>query len=933
MVVALVVLVRPAAARVDDHAAQTIELTTALPIVLPIATPITGIVVLDESICRAAIDADTVRLTGLKRGDTILVVWVGDQQTTFVVHVSAPAPSPVERQITARELEAIGYGTVGSMFQLGTTSSGYRSLSVVTPFSWTDGGGDRRFSMYGQAQGVQSTVSSNFTLDTVTARWTRGANTLQLFDVIPNLDGGAESHIDHVAPTGTISLRGFDALLGRGKTTYEFFGGRTLPWFAASRQLGGLTITRQQSDRVLLDATTSGGLAPVLQRGSVAGREFSAFQTVGMTKRLNDAAAVQVRGGAGTGGFYGHTAASVDGERLSAFASATGSSPEFGLNQLQLVYAPSAVVRTGGGWRPLSRLSANVAYDYTTTQPTALFRASSTSNYLSAGVSITLPASITMYANSVRNHLVGGLGATTPETTGHRYDAGISNRFGRLIANSVQVSSGSLADPLRIDSRSDFSLRDTFSVSLKKHSLNVSFSHDRLNPSLVARLRSQINLLSPELQLVFADDPAAFSQSSQLPADVRQLLTTLQPVDTQLSVSGQLALGKRASVSPTFSYMHSVQSTTLSAVNTMFGYVATWRATPTLELQSTLTNSLVLDPRLRDFARSTVFGIGLRKTLRGAPRWLVPNAGFRIAGRVFRDLNVDGVGQPHEPGLAGVTVRLTNRMSVRTDEGGRFEFTGLAAGEYHLSMPIDQLGQGVRVTTAIDQIIRLYEQRTVDVDFGVVNFSRVMGNVFNDLALDGTRQGDAPGLRAIALTIRGDGYQRQLVTNTAGDFEIDDIPPGQYTVAIDPGTFPANYILHKASIELAVGPSSTAVLDLPVRALRSMGGGVFLRRPAPSGADGKPSANGTLIPLSGVRVSAHGTIVRTDEEGRFLLRDLPAGELVIAVVPVRELPDDLRPPAGKVRMPMEPIQIENATIIIDNPRLVEYLTPQEVASR
>jgi hypothetical protein len=43
------------------------------------------------------------------------------------------------------------------------------------------------------------------------------------------------------------------------------------------------------------------------------------------------------------------------------------------------------------------------------------------------------------------------------------------------------------------------------------------------------------------------------------------------------------------------------------------------------------------------------------------------------------------------------------------------------------------------------------------------------------------------------------------------------------------------------------------------------------------------------------------------------------------VVPVKSVPADLRAPTGHLRMPLEPTQVENATIVIDNPRLVDYL--------
>jgi hypothetical protein len=55
------------------------------------------------------------------------------------------------------------------------------------------------------------------------------------------------------------------------------------------------------------------------------------------------------------------------------------------------------------------------------------------------------------------------------------------------------------------------------------------------------------------------------------------------------------------------------------------------------------------------------------------------------------------------------------------------------------------------------------------------------------------------------------------------------------------------------------------------------------------------------------------------------LRDLPAGELFVSVVPNGPVPSDVQVPVGRLRMPMEPTQVDNAAIVIDNPRLLEYL--------
>src|SRR5262249_56363442 len=74
-------------------------------------------------------------------------------------------------------------------------------------------------------------------------------------------------------------------------------------------------------------------------------------------------------------------------------------------------------------------------------------------------------------------------------------------------------------------------------------------------------------------------------------------------------------------------------------------------------------------------------------------------------------------------------------------------------------------------------------------------------------------------------------------------------------------------------------------------------------------------------------------IAISDEKGNFLLRDLPAGDLGVTVVPVKPLAPGMKVPSGTVHMPAEPIQVQGATIVISNPDLVPYLvgkTAEEV---
>jgi hypothetical protein len=259
------------------------------------------------------------------------------------------------------------------------------------------------------------------------------------------------------------------------------------------------------------------------------------------------------------------------------------------------------------------------------------------------------------------------------------------------------------------------------------------------------------------------------------------------------------------------------------------------------------------------------------------------------------------------------------------------------------------------MTTKSEAEADMIQQRIVAINFGILDFARVMGSVFNDLRFEGKRQPDSKGMQGLDMLLEGGKETLKASTSSSGEFEIDNVPPGDYKLSIDVAGLPANYNGPKEPISIHVSPVSTVVQDIPMRALRSISGRVLLKvpknanvvvkndsliingvskpvkrrglklgqkAPEPSAAD----ADFTLLPIAGVQLRANSQVVRTDDNGNFLLRNLPAGPLQITVVPARAVPDDIKLPSGQLEMPTEPVQIEGATIIVSNADLVPYLT-------
>jgi hypothetical protein len=350
------------------------------------------------------------------------------------------------------------------------------------------------------------------------------------------------------------------------------------------------------------------------------------------------------------------------------------------------------------------------------------------------------------------------------------------------------------------------------------------------------------------------------------------------------------------------------------------------------------------DPRVQGIRHTTVFTVGFNRTFTGSPAILFAPRRSRgtIRGRVFRDMNVNGSFNTGEPGLPGVRVELSTGQTALTDREGRFEFSGLAADVYQVTLPLSQFTEPVRVTGSTELRVELPPSRIVEVDFGVVNFARVMGNVFNDYLLSGKKLPDAPGLRGITVILSNPTTRRAVTTDAGGDYEMDDLGPGTYRLAVDHATIPPDFVDPRAAVTFSAGPTETVVQDIPLRALRSIAGRVFLKYhngkggglkipgivngPSPGSED-----NATLEPLAGVKLAVDGNTTITGTEGDFLLRNLPAGEVVLTMVPPIPVPAGVNIPSWRIRLPRDPIQVQGATIIISNPDLLRYLVLEKKA--
>ena len=935
------------------------------------AQGVTNLIILDPEIAKAEVSDGSIQFFGLERGETVALGYRNDKPVSIRVRV-IPRPDIVISPAMLRRQSEMAQGTVSSNVQV-SDSNGLTTTSVLSGFTWSQlAGDDGHLNIATQVEDNDFAGGHAFNIRHGSIAYFNPGIQIQALDFIVSLtNNGPQRYLSPFAISDSVELRGAALTLNRGDNQYMFFGGTTIPFYyltlGSTRDIGGFSFLRQQSEKLSLFATSSYINTPTTFLGLSGQRQNDFMQTGGFNYSLNSKWTLRATGSGSNHGGMGRGEVDYISHKIVFFAGGSISAPLFPLNQVFSLFSGTKAIKAGLTLNSSDRFSESVYYQHAETQAINNILRAGNSDYLNPSFAWRINRSQNLNFNYTYSRNTGGFANQT--STGNRFDSAWSYQFTPRVTNTAQFTIGSVQDPLQLNSEDQLAFRDGIVFPVKGGNMQISFSEERRNPSLVQKLNSELNLLSPALQNLFLQDPVSFVQSGNLPPDVKAILDAQVPINTSISASGQFRLGKKLSLSPNFSVAR-FNSGRGQSWTPFAGYMLTYQATRTLQFNSGLSNVWVLSNSLTP-QRTTIFSFGFNKIFSAMPvSSLLPgiHSGHIIEGRVFRDTNLNGVFNVGEKGIMGIRVDLDNGDSTLTDELGRYRFS-VGPGDHRVFLNLTQFGGPIRMTTQNEAQVDLIRQRLVVVDFGVVDFARLMGSVFNDLRFDGKRQFDAKGLPDVHLILDDGKRPRTIVAETNGNFEVDDVLPGDYKLSVDPNTLPPNYVLPADSFEVHVAPVSTVVQAIPARALRSISGRVFLKvsvdSAAPATDPGKLKIGGVpqsgvrsqrggqaggrinagqgtrkaqqgpggqaetgdynLVPLAGIQLSAGYGIAISDEKGNFLLRDLPAGDLSVTVVPVKPLAPGMKVPSGTVHMPPDPIQVQGATIVISNPDLVPYL--------
>ncbi len=132
--------------------------------------------------------------------------------------------------------------------------------------------------------------------------------------------------------------------------------------------------------------------------------------------------------------------------------------------------------------------------------------------------------------------------------------------------------------------------------------------------------------------------------------------------------------------------------------------------------------------------------------------------------------------------LGGVAVLVDGTQRVFTGADGAFQLGKLATGAHTVQLMNDSLPASAQIAGNATRTVQVRQGALTAIDFTTVRLGSIRGTVFDGDPLKGS---GAPDIYVVAQP--GD---HAAITGADGTFIIDNLTPGNYTVAIDPQTLP-----------------------------------------------------------------------------------------------------------------------------------------------
>lgn len=186
------------------------------------------------------------------------------------------------------------------------------------------------------------------------------------------------------------------------------------------------------------------------------------------------------------------------------------------------------------------------------------------------------------------------------------------------------------------------------------------------------------------------------------------------------------------------------------------------------------------------------FTWGKREKIAGLKLGVETRGSGTVEGIVFNDINQNGIQDKGEEGIAGVTIRLEDGSTVKTDEKGYYRFSMVEVGSHLVTLDVKRIPAEYSIISSERVKVDIKLRETLRVNFQLIAVGRIEGRVINDINSNGKVDPGEKGSSDILVLLQPGN--NNSYTDDDGKFIFENILPGEYILKLDPATLPEDSV-------------------------------------------------------------------------------------------------------------------------------------------
>lgn len=150
------------------------------------------------------------------------------------------------------------------------------------------------------------------------------------------------------------------------------------------------------------------------------------------------------------------------------------------------------------------------------------------------------------------------------------------------------------------------------------------------------------------------------------------------------------------------------------------------------------------------------------------------------------------------PTLENITVVLDDQQGIarNTRKDGKWSFDTIPVGKHKVSILLSSAPATLALTSPANYYVQVMPGQVANVNFALARMASVSGKI----KLSDEIQKNKDALNGIRIYLKG--TELDTLSGSGGDFQITDVPPGNYTLELDTDFLPADLIVESKTKEI-----------------------------------------------------------------------------------------------------------------------------------